>query len=520
MSTFISTLFGLVLLIIPLHTLAKAVVKKNLCTITINSNDEAELFKKHLGPANWNVIELVPSTGDAASKSWFNEACKKNIRCDVLIISGHFGGTFFGSSKFSLSMQDLESNSCDQKCDGILKQPREVFLFGCNTLASKEKDHRSPEEYMQVLLSDGFSTTQASQIVSFRYSGFGDSFKHSMTQVFATTPRIYGFTSVGPSGKKIAPLLSKYLVDSAAEYQNFEAYDKKLGAGTNQKLMTAMKVTTIAQARGLIPKMQDADEKPYCYIRSAKKTTTQKLTYIKSLFQDSSAIKILSHIQSFLHEIKSKPQALTDEDHKILSEFAEDEKLKKDLFTLLKLEGDVYLPLKTDVLNTLKDLGIVNNAFVTEAMNKMIDLRSPFTEMRKNMLCSLQLKINIPFESIPAERWNELEFLSSLVCIKPQDLAIQKRVAQLITEAASAIVRGTAIWLFYSQPTVDIEIQKSIATSLRTDSETYVRQSAAMVLRQLKPTSTEVIRIIVEAYSAEKDPNVRAQTLEVMSALK
>ena len=81
-------------------------------------------------------------------------------------------------------------------------------------------------------------------------------------------------------------------------------------------------------------------------------------------------------------------------------------------------------------------------------------------------------------------------------------------------------MRGTAIWFFYSQPTVDIEIQKSIATSLRTDSETYVRQSAAMVLRQLKPTSTEVIRIIVEAYSAEKDPNVRAQTLEVMSALK
>ncbi len=516
----LSTLLSLVLLVIPLHALAKVVGKKNLCTITINSNDEAEVFKKHLSPADWNVVELTPATPEGASKSWFNEACQKNIRCDVLIISGHFGGTFFGSSKLSLSMQDLESNSCDQKCDGILKQPREVFLFGCNTLASKEKDHRSPEEYMQVLLSDGFSATQASQIVSFRYSGFGDSFKHSMTQVFATTPRIYGFTSVGPSGKKIAPLLNKYLVDSLAEYRNFETYDKDIGAGTNHKLMSAMKVTTIAQARGLMPNLKDVDEKPYCYIRSSKKTTTQKLLYIKKLFQDSSAIKILSHIQSFLHTTKNQSFALSVEDIQILEAFADDKKLKKDLFALLNLEGDIYLPLKTDVLNTLKDLGIVNSGFVTEALSQMIDLQSPFTEMRKNMLCSLQLKINIPFESIPNPRWNELEFLSALICIKPQDKAIHQRMAQLITEASSATIRGTAIWFFYSQPTVDNEIQKSIANSMRSDSETYVRQSAAMVLRQLKPTDAEVVRIIIEAYSAEKDPNVRQHILKIMSALK
>lgn len=206
---------------------APKLIKKNACTVTINSKNEAEIFKKHLSPENWNFIELAPTdSSDKTDKTWFNQACQKNIRCDLLIISGHFGGTFFGSSKLTLSTEDLEKNSCDQKCDGILKQPREVFLFGCNTLATKEKDRRTPEDYLQVLLADGFSMAQASQIVSFHYSSFGNSFKDTMAQVFASVPRLYGFSSIAPSGVSISPLLNNYLQSSAKEYEDFDTYTK------------------------------------------------------------------------------------------------------------------------------------------------------------------------------------------------------------------------------------------------------------------------------------------------------
>lgn len=485
--------------------------KKNLCTITINSNDEAQLFKKHLGTADWNFIELAPAGGENAAKSWFNEACQKNIRCDVLVVSGHFGGSFFGSSKLTLSMQDLEKNSCDSKCDGILKQPREVFLFGCNTLASKEKDHRSPEEYLQVLLADGFSVTQASQIVSFRYSGFGDSFKHSMSQIFATTPRIYGFSSVGPSGKKVAPYLEKYLQDSAEDYKNFSTFSATLGLATNEKLMSALRKTKITQATGLIPNLRNAEEKPYCYIRSENKTILQKLRFIKRLFKDSSAIKILSHIQSFLHELKTAENySLSLEEQNALAEFANDKKLKRDLINLLNLQGDVYLPLKIDVLNTLKDLEIVNLEFVNTTLNSLIDLRTPFTDLRKNLLCSAQTNINIPGSSIPEARWSELEFLSALICVKPQDTAIHHKMAQVMLQSKVATLRATAIWFFYSVPPETIEIQKALATVLRDDSEVFVRLSAAIVLKNFRPTAADVLEILAGAQAQEKDSTVRS----------
>ncbi len=494
--------------------------KKNLCTVTINSNDEAQLFKSNLSPANWNFIELAPAQPDKASVNWFNEACKQNIRCDILLISGHFAGSFFGSTKLRLSMEDLERNSCDQKCDGILKQPREVFLFGCNTLASKEKDSRSPEEYMRVLLADGFSTVQASQIVSFRYSGFGDSYKHRMTQVFATTPRIYGFSSIGPSGLNVAPKLQNYFDLAVKNYVNYDTYVSKSGIQTNKKLFSALSHTSLSQATGAIPKMQSVDEKPYCYIRSEQKSSAEKLRFIQKLFHTSGAIKILPHIEDFLHRLKSDSKKLSSEDKEILDELATDEKLKHDLLSLLQLNGDIYLPLKTHVLNTLKNLDLVSNRFIADAYNELVDLNTPFTEVRRNALCSLLGQVNIPAAVIPKERWLESEFINSVVCLKPNDKGIQDQIAKVIQIASDSNLKATAIWFFYSLPSDDPAIQAVLATALRDDTQILIRQSAVMVLRHLKPTNLGVINLISEAFMLEKDSAIKLQIQNLLTSIQ
>jgi len=500
-------------------TTTEKITKKNLCTITINSNDEAELFKSQLSSKLWNFIELAPQGHEASQQDWFSKSCRDDVRCDVLVISGHFGGTFFGSSKLTLSMEDLERNSCDKKCDGILKQPREVFLFGCNTLATKKKDHRSPEEYMQVLLNDGFSAAQASQIVSFRYSGFGDSFKQSMTQIFAATPRIYGFTSVGPSGKKVAPLLKNYLQASRSNYDQFDWYIKKTGTTRNEKLMSSLKSTSISQAAGFILDIKKPEEKPYCYIRSASVARTEKLKYIQNLFKSQRAIQMLGHIYDFIHELKSAEVPVTVEEQTILQEFATDEKLKSELLALLQLQGEIYLPLKANVLNTLKDLELVTSDFVGEAFNKLVDLRTPMTEARKNLLCSSQMVVNIPFSAIPKERWNELEFINALICLRPQDAFIHHRMIEVIETSADAKTRATALWYFYNQKTEDLTILTAIARRVMNDSEVFVRQSAAMVLRQLKPTAPLVHELLQRALEKESDSHVKYHIHQILKSM-
>ena len=115
-------------------------------------------FGSFLPESQFEFIELLPSSLNSKkdqSSHWFDRACKKDYKCDILVISGHFGGTFFGESGYTLPIELMEEKSCQQSCPGILSGVKEIFLFGCNTLANKEKDHRTYTEYLQVLLDDG-----------------------------------------------------------------------------------------------------------------------------------------------------------------------------------------------------------------------------------------------------------------------------------------------------------------------------------------------------------------------------
>lgn len=189
--------------------------RKTVCTITINSSNERELFEKKLSKDQFKFVELTlvdqwaPQTD--SKKDWFERACESKINCDMLIVSGHFGGVFFGSSGKKLSFSDLENQSCRRTCDGILSNPKEVFLFGCNTLASKDADARTRDEYIAVLMEDGYTRQQAEETAETRYGATGETNRDRMRRSFLNVPYIYGFKTKAPLGASIAPFLSKYL---------------------------------------------------------------------------------------------------------------------------------------------------------------------------------------------------------------------------------------------------------------------------------------------------------------------
>ena len=61
---------------------------KTVCTITVNSADERETFRRNLPPDQYQFVELV----ERGRPDWLASACRKGVRCDVLLISGHFDG--------------------------------------------------------------------------------------------------------------------------------------------------------------------------------------------------------------------------------------------------------------------------------------------------------------------------------------------------------------------------------------------------------------------------------------------
>ena len=484
--------------------------QKNVCTITLNSSDEAELFKKHLNPADWNFIELTQFALNEQDNQWFQKSCEKKIKCDILVVSGHFGGTFFGKSPFRLSVDDLEAASCNSNCNGIIHEPKEVFLFGCNTLASKDKDRRTPEEYMRVLLEDGFSQAQASQIVSFRYSGFGDSFKTKMTQIFAKSPRIYGFTSIGPAGKTVKPYLNKYLENTKNEYAQFDKFNSQLSTKPNTHFLEALKKTSVDQAAGGLLNMKRVEEKPYCYIRSPQITNVDKIKYIEKLLSTGDGIKILSHIQYFIHKLKANAAAMTASEITALEHIRQNEKIKKDLITLLNLEGDVYIPLKTNVINALRDLEVISSEAAAQGMNRILQLDKPFTEEKQNYLCSSRLSANITADIIPAARFRESAFVIVLTCLTPSDPRIAEYLLpNLEPNQTDMFLKANTIFAFQRLQSKDPKHHLAIAKVAATPNlPMYVRFAISYVLSQLKSKNPEIPGLIIKAMQGEDNQTI------------
>jgi hypothetical protein len=109
--------------------------KRTVCTITVNSADEREVFRQRLPEGEYEFVELV----ERGRPDWLASACRQGVRCDLLVISGHFdSGTEFYSDRLaqreSLAVAEMERASCSDSCPGVFSQLKEVYLFGCNTM--------------------------------------------------------------------------------------------------------------------------------------------------------------------------------------------------------------------------------------------------------------------------------------------------------------------------------------------------------------------------------------------------
>ena len=115
-------LIGSIVFISIIFSIFASASPKTICSITINSDDEIQTFQKHLANKNFVFRELV--TGD---RDWLKKACQQGVKCDVVVMSGHFGGSFFGRKGF-LALEEMEAASCDTSCSGIFHKPVVCYL--------------------------------------------------------------------------------------------------------------------------------------------------------------------------------------------------------------------------------------------------------------------------------------------------------------------------------------------------------------------------------------------------------
>jgi hypothetical protein len=119
---------------------ALAAGQQTVCTITVNSSDEKEAFRHYLPADKFRFVELV----ERGRPDWLESARRKGVRCDILVISGHYdGGDYAGGNEFFsehvdsreyLPVDEMERVACSEPDDGLFAHLKAVYLFGCNTL--------------------------------------------------------------------------------------------------------------------------------------------------------------------------------------------------------------------------------------------------------------------------------------------------------------------------------------------------------------------------------------------------
>ncbi len=269
--------------------------KKTVCTVTVNSPDEREIFRRHLPADDYQFVELV----ERGRADWLASACRKDVRCDVLVISGHFdGGDVFYTDRFdqneSLPTDELDRVACSDSCPGLFAQLKEVYLFGCNTLNAQPM-RTATAEIGRSLIRSGHSPADAAQLARTLEQRYAESNRDRMRRVFRDVPVIYGFSSKAPLGRNAAPLLERY-------FQSASTAD--IGSGrASAKLLNLFAPSSMTLASGLTrgdPTAPFRDD--VCHFADERLSTASKLDFVHRLLgREMAEVRLsLDHVEKYI----------------------------------------------------------------------------------------------------------------------------------------------------------------------------------------------------------------------------
>jgi hypothetical protein len=279
--------------------------KKTVCTITVNSPDEKEAFRRSLSPDKFQFVELV----ERGRSDWLESACRQGIRCDVLVISGHYDGghEFFsdqlGAREF-LPVDEMERVSCSDSCPGLFSQLKEVYLFGCNTL-NPEALRSASAEVGRSLVRSGHSRADAERLSGALSARHGESGRDRMRLIFKDVPVIYGFSSVAPLGPTAASFLGRHFQSAGAgEVGSGRASAKLLGQFAGHSLAVSSGVTDSD------PRM--AHRRDVCQFSDDRLSSAQKVHFIHKLLG-----REMAEVRMFLDRIEKYAASLSEAERQV-----------------------------------------------------------------------------------------------------------------------------------------------------------------------------------------------------------
>lgn len=481
---------------------------KTVCTITINSADERDTYKRNLPSGEYRFVELVkPKQSD-----WFQQACQSQVRCDALVISGHFDdGTEFYTDRLGdrdrLPVTELEQASCSAACDGVLAQVKEVYLFGCNTLQSDPR-HVAGGEVQRHLTRSGLPPEEIARVTASLNARYGQSNRDRLRNVFKDVPLLYGFSSKAPLGRHAGPLLERYFLTApAGEMASGRASGTLLGLfGPTSMVATAGLKDTDPDA---------AFRQDMCRLADTRPADATKLAFVHEMLQrDPSETRMfLNYIEHYTESLgldsRRQPEVATE-----LAKIRNDLQARERYLTFAR---DVDRPdVQVRMMALARNLGWLNveqEQAEFLAMISTLMTRGTLGAHEVDLICTSP-QAQGPFlaqglRATGAVRSGNVAHSAALACLGDPDGHV-KTIAAL-TSSSDADVAFAQVYLRH-RPLTDVSQVRAISAGIGRMTTASAQVRALETLAKQRIADTESLREIARLFS-------RARSLEVQRAI-
>ena len=342
-----------------------------------------------------------------------------------------------------------------------------------------------------------------------------------MSQVFQSSPRIYGFSSIAPSGKTVEPLLKKFLKSSTQDYNDFDQSNLILGIQKNKKLFSALKDTAIEQVSGLsfLDPARVKAERPYCYLANEKISRLDKLKYVSQVLLSGHALTMIPYIKEFIQELSSQKDQSTEE-LQILNKISQSERVKSDFNQILSLKGNAYIGLRFGLMSMMMDLKLLTQSEYDTALTQIIDLKKPITVEYVNSICSLGFQTDVNPNLISDENKKDADLYRLLGCLKPRNENVLTMIIGIMKNDPDINLKKAAAEALGEIKPSSQRIHMMIADVMKNDPDRYVRFFAVSALGKIKPISEKFQMMIADVMKNDPDEDVRIHAAYALGEIK
>ncbi len=477
--------------------------KRTVCTITVNSSDEKEMFRQRLPKDEYQFVEMV----ERGRPDWLASACRQGVRCDLLVISGHFdGSTEFYSDQVTASeflpVAEMERASCSDSCPGLFSHLKEVYLFGCNTLNADAVKSMSAE-VGRSLVRAGHSQSDAQRLARTLDQRHGESSRDRMRRIFASVPVIYGFSSVAPLGPTAAILLGRYLQSSSFA---------EVGSGrASRRLLNHFAAESMIAVSGLSESEPHAAyRREVCQFIDDRPSPTEKLRFVHGLLR-----RDMAEVRMFLERIEGLFASLGESERQspvflqALGEITRDD-VVRDRY--LRFAEDADQPqVRARMIQLAGTLGWLSPADQRAELVRMIgDLlaRKSIGSGEVDLICSLNRDRELDQEryrlSLSPTQADNVTHAAALACLGSPDG--RARTLQALTSRDDADVQIAEVYLGH-RPITDVDELRVVANGITrmTGSGAQVRALDTLARHRLSDRQSldELARLFPAAESVD-----------------